>query len=247
MFGSVNAITWNVLLDCGITELPVRVSLICKKMGVHLCSYGQGYKLIRHFRLGAHTHDSDGFLFRMGGVPVIFYNQSRPVGRQRFTVAHELGHLVLGHKGPLINREPSSKDNPVEREANVFAANLLAPACVLRGLGVHSAFGVAEACGISGPAATFRMEQLQRLYDRDAAYLRDRGRSYFFQSPLEWKLYCQFEPFIREKRAENQALLARPDPAKAPRPCGGDRPTAYTGGPSALLDRSFGWSSHPAP
>jgi len=202
-------LTWKVLLDCGICSLPVRVSGICRQMGIHLCSYGQGYSLIQQFHLGPQTHNSDGFLFRIGDVPVIFYNQARPVARQRFTIAHELGHLVLNHQGPLINREPSPRDNPVERAANRFAADLLAPACVLRGLKVHSAFGVAQLCDISGPAASFRMARLRQLYEKDAYYMEVYGRSYFFQSPLEWKLYRQFEPFILAARAAEKARFGQ--------------------------------------
>ena len=200
---------WNVLLSCGICTLPVRVSVICRKMGVSLCSYAQGYTLIQQFRLGPQTHDSDGFLFRIGDTPVIFYNQSKPVPRQRFTIAHELGHLVLNHQGPLINREPSPKDNPVEQAANRFAADLLAPACVLRGLKVRSAFGVAQLCDISGPAASFRMAQLRRLYEKDAYYMETYGRSYFFRSSLEWKLYRQFETFIQSVRAADAARFGK--------------------------------------
>lgn len=199
--------TWKVLLDCGVCTLPVRVSTICRTLGVRLCSYAQGYPFIQQFHLGAHTHDSDGFLFRLDGVPIIFYNQSRPAGRQRFTVAHELGHLLLGHTGPLVNREPHPGDSPTERAANHFAANLLAPACVLRALEVQSAFHLGELCDLTPRCASFRMEQLNRLYEKDARWLAERGRSYFFQSPLEWALYRRFEPFIQARRAQERALF----------------------------------------
>lgn len=209
--------TFRVLLDCGIDTLPVRVSLVCARLGVRLCSYGQGYELIRRFQLARHLHNSDGFLFRMDDVPVIFYNQSRPVCRQRFTVAHELGHLLLGHSGPLVNREPRPGDSPVERAANAFAADLLSPACVLRGLGVDSAPQIARLCDLSPQAAAFRMDRLRRLYELDRQWMARRGRSRFFLSPLEWQLYLRFEPYIRAVRARQQALTA-------PRRCEAARP-----------------------
>lgn len=244
MQGRRTAITWRVLLDCGIQELPVRVSVICRVLGVRLCSYAQGYPLIRQFGLGAHTHGSDGFLFRMDKVPVIFYNQSRPVGRQRFTVAHELGHLLLGHTGPLLNREPDPGDSPTERAANAFAGNLLAPACVLRALEVQSAFSVARLCDLTPRCARFRMEQLSRLYEKDAQWLEERGRSYFFQSPAEWTLYRRFEPFIRAEKAREQALFGS---FTAPRPCGAGHPEGCRAYPAPPSDTCAGWSSRPAP
>ena len=74
------------------------------------------------------------------GEPLIYVSRFEISERQRFTAAHELGHILLGHVGKfkLVNREPNEKDNPIEQAANVFASRLLAPACVLWGCGVKS-------------------------------------------------------------------------------------------------------------
>lgn len=211
---------WKILLECGICSLPVRVSLICTRLGVRLCSYSQGYELIRRFRLSGQLRGNDGFLFCLDQVPIIFYNQSRPVCRQRFTVAHELGHLLLGHGAPQPHPAPEG-GRQAERAANSFAADLLSPACVLRGLGVDSAPQIARLCDISPQAAAVRMDQLRRLYERDRQWMAQRGRSCFFLSPLEWRLYCRFEPYIRAVRAQQGALLTAPRPCGAARPAGG--------------------------
>ncbi|MBW2939679.1 helix-turn-helix domain-containing protein [Zhongshania aquimaris] len=50
--------------------------------------------------------------------PCIFFNRNKPADRIRFSIAHELGHLVM-------HRQPSST---MEQEANEFAAELLLPA-----------------------------------------------------------------------------------------------------------------------
>jgi Zn-dependent peptidase ImmA (M78 family)/transcriptional regulator with XRE-family HTH domain len=50
--------------------------------------------------------------------PCIFLNKEMPADRMRFTLAHELGHLVM-HRYPSEN---------MEREANSFAAAFLMPA-----------------------------------------------------------------------------------------------------------------------
>ena len=60
----------------------------------------------------------DGVSLKMHGVsPCVFLNANQPNDRIRFTLAHELGHLVL-------HEEPSEF---MEKEANDFAAEFLMP------------------------------------------------------------------------------------------------------------------------
>lgn len=77
-----------------------------------------------------------GMLLRGNGEIVIGVNSLHHVNRQRFTVAHECGHLLF-HKGDVhidrsfrINRRDASSSlavDPQEIEANRFAAELLMP------------------------------------------------------------------------------------------------------------------------
>jgi Zn-dependent peptidase ImmA (M78 family)/DNA-binding XRE family transcriptional regulator len=60
----------------------------------------------------------DGMSFYSDGrPPIIYLNKDRPGERMRFTLAHELGHLIM-HR---IHRED------MEREAHAFAAEFLMP------------------------------------------------------------------------------------------------------------------------
>jgi hypothetical protein len=64
--------------------------------------------------------------------PILFLNALRPVVRQRFTLAHELGHLVLPwHAGPTVceplGRLSTPGNSGAEGEANVFASEVLVP------------------------------------------------------------------------------------------------------------------------
>ena len=63
----------------------------------------------------------DGVSFYVKGIPVILVNDKIPNSRKVFTIAHELGHLLL-HFEDLI-----SIDRDIEAEANHFAASFLAP------------------------------------------------------------------------------------------------------------------------
>lgn len=208
----VRDMTWKILLDCGITRLPVSMTQVCKALGVQTMSYGQGYKIIQAFGLADRVLKSNGFLFRMEGEPpIVLYSHNRHPGRTRFTIAHELGHLMLGHTGNLISREPSPTDNPMEREANVFAARLLAPACVLWGLDAIYPNEIERLCNISRQAAEFRSIRMKELYLRNERFMAERGYPCFLRSPLEEKVYRQFLPFIQEEKERLRQL-------RAPRP-----------------------------
>jgi Zn-dependent peptidase ImmA (M78 family) len=77
-----------------------------------------------------------GVLVRSPERTAIGINKNHPKKRQRFSIAHELGHYVLEHKGELfvdqtvLNKRDEKSQiavDPQEIEANAFAANLLMP------------------------------------------------------------------------------------------------------------------------
>lgn len=195
-------LVWKIILDMGFAELPIRVSEICKKLNISLLTYRGGKKIIDRYQLQKKAKQTDGFTLCANGRYIILYNEQCSDQRNRFTIAHELGHILLKHITTdgvhitTINREPSPRDDPEEQQANVFAARLLAPACVLWGMHVSSAPQIAEVCQISETAATFRMNRLQLLYDREKRFFAERGKSCFCLSPLEQKVYKQFHQYI---------------------------------------------------
>lgn len=89
-----------------------------------------------------------GMLVRKDGKVIIGVNSLHHANRQRFTIAHELGHLQY-HEGELhvdrklqINRRDEVSSlavDPDEIEANRFAAELLMPySMVIEDLTTHS-------------------------------------------------------------------------------------------------------------
>lgn len=168
-------LVWEILIRERITELPVRVSELCRNMGIPV--------LLHEFEDG-----NSGVSTMVNGSPIILVNRSDIPERQRFTAAHELGHIMLGHVGKykLVNREPSPNDNPIEQAANVFASRLLAPACVLWGCNIHTADEIAVNCKISRQAAEYRAAHMEILYKRNA----------FLTSSLEREVYENFKQYI---------------------------------------------------
>lgn len=173
-------LAWEVLLQEKVDRLPVKVGAVCQQMGIRVAYYDS-------------TDGNDGKSAIIDGEPWIFIAKGQLVRRQRFTCAHELGHILLGHVGryQLVNREPSGGDNPIEQVANVFAARLLAPACVLWALNAQTPEQIAQICDISHKAATFRAERMELLYRRNK----------FLTSQLERQVYEQFRDFIMAQRS----------------------------------------------
>lgn len=172
-------IAWEILIREQISELPVSVSRICHNMHIPIKLYDS-------------DDDNSGYSILTKNGPVIFVKAYEPSTRQRFTVAHELGHILLNHVGEyfLVNREPSKTDNPIEQAANVFASRLLAPACILWGCNVRDAKKISEMCQISEQSAEFRQQRMEVLYKRDV----------FLKSPLERKVYENFKEYIEKHR-----------------------------------------------
>ena len=60
--------------------------------------------------------------------PLIFVNSQHPTPRALFTLAHECGHLLLGHDGSIAVDDNLAGSTQAERQANAFAAAFLMPA-----------------------------------------------------------------------------------------------------------------------
>ncbi len=178
-------LAWKILLRERVCELPVDVLAICRRMGIRVSEYPTDLPL-----------EGDGFSYLDRGKAYICIRRGQGRDRCRFTIAHELGHILLGHVGKyeLVCREPSPGDNPVEQAANAFAARLLAPACVLWGCRVLSATEIAELCDISMTAAGYRWERMQLLL----------ARGKFLNNSLERKVFRRFEKFIEHKKQKKK-------------------------------------------
>jgi len=115
-FGFVKKLARNLVKKSKIKNPPINLRDIFK-------SADNGIE-VRGTNLGS----GDGFSI---GSSLINYNSTSPIVRQRFTVAHELGHILLGHNSRAKIIDFYSKDIN-EQQANVFASELLVPLQMLK-------------------------------------------------------------------------------------------------------------------
>lgn len=179
-YQNVRDAAWKALIDFQVCELPVLLSKICKILHINLLDNKHACVL---------RPNENGIAVNQNGKWYIIFDENDVYGKQRFTVAHELGHILMGHamKNGYHTRQDNIVKSADETEADMFAARLLAPACVLWGINAQTAEQISSVCGISYTAATFRAERMDQLCKRNK----------FLTSPLEQQVYRQFENYIR--------------------------------------------------
>ncbi len=149
----INKLVKHILENYWDGKLPIDVDTIARRIGVKV-EYVTDYP------------DVSGIFSIVNGVPTCAINAFEPLLRQRFTLAHELGHFALKHHGESF-RDPLNIFNsvmPKEREANRFAAELLMPGYLVNGL-IHDAEMVtvdalADRFAVSKPAMRIRLKEL---------------------------------------------------------------------------------------
>jgi len=189
---------WRLLIKHRVSQLPINIRKICKHEKIRVFTYERGKKLIENLGLAEHTKGNDAFSF----ARVIFYNDETSPERQCFSIAHELGHILLHSPdgATVYNREISPNDDPKESEANIFASRLLAPLCVLHFLGVNSPEEISALCAISKPASEIRYRRLCEIRERDEEMRSRTGRGCFLLSPLERQVCHNFKRYIEKGR-----------------------------------------------
>jgi Zn-dependent peptidase ImmA (M78 family) len=113
----------TLLKTAGVKAGPVRLNDIIKHVPV---SYHLVVRGTTQLPPGL-----DAFTYRDNEITIIGYHQSVAPVRQKFSVAHELGHLYMGHVHGQTSLDLDSPDND-EMEANQFAAHLVMPPLMLR-------------------------------------------------------------------------------------------------------------------
>ena len=178
----------QTLRDFHVTKLPVHVMRSAKKAGIRVLTNEQARML---------SDNQSGLSILIDAQWFVIYDETMPIPRKRFTVAHELGHIFLGHalKEGYHARQFEGAHPEDEQEANMYAIRLLAPACVLWGLNLHTPEEIADACAISLSSAQWRAKRMEELYRRNK----------FLTAPLERKVYRQFESFITEHKREGDS------------------------------------------
>jgi Zn-dependent peptidase ImmA (M78 family) len=163
----------SLLTECGALRAPVPLETVVQ----HLALTAQARPLA----------ETSGVLVVENGRGMIGYNINHSRVRQRFTIAHEIGHFVMHasknqaqrlfvDRSTMFKRDEdsSSGDDLQEVQANKFAAALLMPEKLIRGEIASSHFdlddeedvsNLAKRFNVSAAAMSFRLKNLGLFRD----------------------------------------------------------------------------------
>jgi len=118
----------------------------------------------------ATSHDHESIIIKNTNDFEIFLPPHTSMARDRFTIAHELGHYLLQYKKGMgvraAGRSPGPSNERVEWEANWFAAGLLMPEDVFREKLTSSNHDIEELAkyfGVSRKAVEIRAKDLNEF------------------------------------------------------------------------------------
>jgi transcriptional regulator with XRE-family HTH domain/Zn-dependent peptidase ImmA (M78 family) len=149
--------TAELLEELGVSKPPIDVDVAAGACGVLVMEWDFDESL-------------SGLVVDTAAGPVIGVNQAHPLTRRRFTIGHELGHVVLRHLDTFhvdLGNSPEDGDPPNynwrhERAANEFSASLLMPQKLVSNALKKRPFipGLARLFEVSELAMAFRVENL---------------------------------------------------------------------------------------
>ncbi len=176
---------WIFLLKNKVKKFPLNLQNLADKNHWLILSY-KSYCAINSLDEEKLIADHpDGFTIQIGKQFIICYNQNNNRWRNRFTIAHEIGHIIL-HK--------HIKDSKtLEKEANMFASRMLMPMLLVKELNIKSAEELSKLCDVSLESATIRLKRYNLI----------KIRKKFYSSKYEIKFLKQLKPFIETIKKES--------------------------------------------
>lgn len=127
----------------------------CRSKNWNLISYEDSEKELTQI-------SKDGYTFYENDTFSIFYNRDKPRTRQRFTISHEIGHIILFHHLYVPTRILTNNKNKGiwEYQADTFAQNILFPVEWVNNLKGQSVDNIAKYLGVSKEMIHVRLNNL---------------------------------------------------------------------------------------
>ena len=173
---------WHCLIDFKVNRLPIDVVGIARSAKIHVVKNS----LVNDLEAGERAKT-----YNDAGRWTIIYDDRLSTEQARYILAHELGHIFLGHElqhAKYVGKQEVKQTPAAEKHASAFAVRLLCPACVLWRMNLHTADEIARYCRIEPALAAARAKRMKELYERNK----------FLTDETEQDLDKQFQDYIQE-------------------------------------------------
>ena len=178
---------WDFLIKNNVKTFPLDLQSIIKNNHWQLWSYKNYARVYGFSRQDLIDISPDGFtdVDDKNNYRIVI-NEENSKFRCRFTVSHEIGHIVL--------HRTFRDSNKLEKEANMFATRILMPMVLIKELKIESAQDLSKLCDVSLQSAEIRLKRFEDI----------KGRERFYTNPLEIKVYNNLKPFIEKTKKEHR-------------------------------------------
>jgi hypothetical protein len=166
----------DVYRDCEIQSFPIDCYSILRHYGYRIFTY-QNMRDINE-RLYEYCRNYSEDAFRYGANRIIAYDETKSPFRIRFSIMHELGHIMLGH---------SKECSQNEHQANFFASNILAPRMAIHFAQCRDENDVSSCFQISREAGSYAFQNYRLWRDsvsRDVSDIDEAMYHHFYNEDI---------------------------------------------------------------
>lgn len=163
-YPEIDAKILEVLNICNIKSFPLDCEEAVMDLGCFLYKYSELSKSKSHRCLM--VSDESMKLYNR-----IYYNDNMIIGKIRFSIMHELGHIVLDHG--------EYRNELLEAEANYFSSHILAPRMAIHYSGCKNHVHVAKLFNISFEAAQIAFDDYRRWHRRAVYKMGDFDKAMY--------------------------------------------------------------------
>lgn len=135
----------KLLINYELTNFPLDVQRLIKSNGVAITTFYKAPKLVKQFK----PKNTIAFAAKIQDTKIICYDEKSEAEQIRYTLAHELAHIV----------EPTFS----ESQCQIFASRLLMPATICMLHNLTEPQELQEFFGVSNAAAIIRAERIKQL------------------------------------------------------------------------------------
>ncbi len=140
----IESLVVEMYRDLDIRDVNFDVFNVARRIGCELIPFSHLQASKRNW-LTEEGYDAVNYFDKRQSCYFVYYDDSKSYVRQRFSIMHEVGHIILGHK----------QESPLARiQANYFAGYALAPNPLIHTYGIDNfvdlsnTFNISEECAM---------------------------------------------------------------------------------------------------